>query len=64
MADQSVNGDNNIQVLVKESENVHIDIRGERVALLWVPPFRVQLQPGNTKDLNLLLASSRSESTV
>ena len=36
MASQQSFGHDNIQVLVKESQNVHIEISGTRVASLWV----------------------------
>src|SRR5215472_14937910 len=59
MSLQSVVGDNNIQILVKDSQNVHVDVSGTRVASLYVPPFRKQPKPGKIRnDLELLLATS------
>jgi len=40
-----------------ESENVHIEVNGSKVATLWVPPFRKAKPAGKARDLDLLLAS-------
>ena len=58
MAEQAVFGHGNIQILVKESADVHIEVSGVKVASLWVPPFRKPLPVGKTRDLSLLLPST------
>jgi hypothetical protein len=58
MAEQAAFGHGNVQVLVKESENVHVEISGTKVASLWVPPFRQKLRAGKNIDLALLLATT------
>ena len=58
MAEQAALGHGNVQVLVKESENVHIEIGGTKVASLWVPPFRQTPRSGKNLDLALLLATT------
>ena len=58
MAEQVAFGQGNVQILVKESENVHIEVNGIKVATFWVPPFRKPLPLGKTRDLSLLLAST------
>jgi tetratricopeptide (TPR) repeat protein len=58
MAEQAAFGHGNVQILVKESENVHIEISGAKVASLWVPPFRQTLRSGKNIDLALLLATT------
>jgi tetratricopeptide (TPR) repeat protein len=60
MSDQIASGTGNIQILVKESENVRVEINGTRVASLWVPPFRQPLPQAlrKNRDLALLLATT------
>ncbi len=48
----------NIQVLVKESEHVHIEINRTHVATLWVPLSRSDKRRAKLRDLDLLLAST------
>lgn len=59
MSEQIASGTGNIQVLVKESENVAIELNGARIASLWVPPFRRPLpENAKNKELALLLATT------
>jgi hypothetical protein len=58
VGEQIVSGQDNLQILVKESENVRIEINGTKVATLWMPPFRKAVMTGNGRDLALLLAST------
>ena len=59
MDSQHVAGDNNVQVLVKDSMHVYVRIGGEpRAVSLWVPPFREAPPEGANRDLALLLATT------
>jgi len=56
MAAQSIQGQGNIQVLIKDSPQAVVEINGRTAAELWVPKFRKTLDPTRNKDLDLLLA--------
>src|ERR1700722_7217405 len=58
MAEQAVFGHGNIQIVEKDSPDVHIEVSGVKVASLWVPPFRKPLPVGTTRDLSLRLPST------
>ena len=55
MAEQSIHGDGNIQVLVTGSPFARVELGGRVAAELWIPRFRAPLDPARNKDLDLLL---------